>query len=318
MINAIAAYIVSWAVIFFFKFIGMFTGVTFLVSPDSFMYSTIVYFTLFYFLNKKFNPEKNDSTANLIVSIALLPYALILSTVLHWNGSYHCQKYFVKDGYIWPNPSDYEAGTWTLALMNGDRKRCLTDPFNYFGGFESSVNGWLLILSVVLLGLALLLITIFLFGLLREMGVKEIIFELRHGATKSEVKEKKKRKEKITRGIGKTGREVVNWKGKVTDILKDEDFHGKDDFIFYRANVLDIIEKEHLSKGDYLVWFGRMGEEYADNYSKHKDKYPRSEVIEQIKWALSHLTKVYTGQSSVTGKKREKKLSSVIEKIECL
>ena len=50
MINAIAAYIVSWGVIFFFKFIGMFTGVTFLVSPDSLMYSTIVYFTLFYFI----------------------------------------------------------------------------------------------------------------------------------------------------------------------------------------------------------------------------------------------------------------------------
>ena len=227
MINAIAAYIVSWGVIFFFKFIGMFTGVTFLVSPDSLMYSTIVYFTLFYFLNKKFNPEKNDSTANLIVSIALLPYALILSTVLHWNGSYHCQKYFVKDGYIWPNPSDYEAGTYTLALMKGDRKRCLADPFNYFGGFESSANGWLLILSVVLLGLALLLTTIFLLGLLR----------LRHGATKIEVKEKKKKKEKITRGIGKTGREVVNWKGKVTDILK----------IFMVKTTLFSIEQTYLT-----------------------------------------------------------------------
>ena len=81
---------------------------------------------------------------------------------------------------------------------------------------------------------------------------------------------------------------------------------------------MDIIEREHLSKGDYLTWFSRMGEAYLDSYSKYKDKYPKKEVIDQINWVLSHLSKVFTGKSASTGKKREEKLLTIIKKIESL
>lgn len=145
--------------------------------------------------------------------------------------------------------------------------------------------------------------------------------------TSTESKEKKKReieekKKKATKakGIGKTGREVVNSKGKasygyIEDMGDDDD---ADMFIFCRANVLDIIEREHLSKGDYLDWFNRMGEIYSNDYSKYKDKYSKKEVIDQIQWALSHLSKVYTGKSASTGRKREEKLLTIIKKIESL
>ena len=136
---------------------------------------------------------------------------------------------------------------------------------------------------------------------------------------KREIEEKKKKADKA-KGIGKTGREVVNSKGKasygyIEDMGDDDD---ADMFIFCRANVLDIIEREHLSKGDYLTWFSRMSEEYLNNYSKYKDKYPKKEVIDQIQWALSHLSKVFTGKSASTGKKREEKLLTIIKKIESL
>jgi hypothetical protein len=318
MANALGLYAATWFVIFFLKFIGGLVGVPLLVSPLSFLFSTIVFFVLCFVLNKKFNPQKEDATSNIISSIALVPYFLILSTVLHWHGSYYCQSYFMKDGRMWPHPSDWEAGTYTLAIMNSYRESCLEDPFNYFGGFEYTFNGWILILLLVVLGLALVGAIVLIFVTLKDSSLKEIIYELRHGATEQEVEAKKKKKAKITRGLGKTGREVVNWKGKATDVLKDGDFHGEDMFIFCRANVLDIIEKEHLSKGDYLTWFGRMGEEYLDSYSKHKDKHPKNEVIDQINWALSHLSKVYTGKSVSTGKKREEKLFAIIKEIESL
>jgi len=318
MANALGAYGATWFVIFLFKFIGYFAGVHLLVSPFSFLFSTIVFFVLCFILNKKFNPHKEDATANIITGIALVPYFSIISTVLHWNGSYYCQSYFMKDGSMWPHPNDSEAGTYTLAIMNSYRKSCLEDPFNYFGGFEYTFNGWILILLLVVLGLALVLAIVLIFVTLKNSSLKEIIYELRHGTTEREVEEKKKKRTKNTKGIGKTGREIVNWKGKATDVLKDGDFHGEDMFIFCRANVQDIIKREHLSKGDYLTWFGRLGEEYLDNYSKYKDKHPKKEVIDQINWALSHLLKVYTGKSASTGKKREEKLLTIIKRIESL
>jgi len=136
---------------------------------------------------------------------------------------------------------------------------------------------------------------------------------------KREIEEKKKKAIKA-KGIGKTGREVVNSKGKasygyIEDMGDDDD---ADMFIFCRVNVLDIIEKEHLSKGDYLSWFNRMGETYFNDYSKYKDMYSKKEVIDQIRWALSHLSAVYTGKSASTGKKREEKLLTIIKKIESL
>ena len=314
---AFGYYLASWFLIFFFKFIGSMAGVYFLVSPLSFLYSTLTFFTFFYFLNRKFNTEQDESTGQIICGVALFPYALILSTVLHWHGSYYCQRFFMKDGYMWPHPSDWEAGSYTLALMNGERERCLQDPFVYFGGFESSFNGWLLFLLLSILILALVAAIFIFFMTLKDTSFKEIIFELKHGGlTESEFKKKQNKRARIIRGIGKTGREVVNWKGKASDNMSD--FHGKDSFLFFRANVLDIIEKEHLSKGDYLTWFGRMGEEYIISYSNHKDKYPKNQVIDQINWALSHLSEVYSGQSSATGKKREEKLMSIIKEIEML
>ena len=134
-----------------------------------------------------------------------------------------------------------------------------------------------------------------------------------------EIEEKKKKTDKA-KGIGKTGREVLNSKGKasygyIEDMGDDDD---ADMFIFCRVNVLDIIEREHLSKGDYLTWFNRMGETYSNDYSKYKEKYSKKEVIDQIQWALSHLSKVYTGKSASTGKKREEKLLTTIKRIESL
>jgi hypothetical protein len=318
MANALGAYGATWFVIFFFKFIGYFAGVPLLVSPFSFLLSTIVFFVLCFILNKKFNPHKEDATANIITGIALVPYFLIISTVLHWNGSYYCQSFFIEKGSVWPHPNEWEAGTLTLAIMNSHRKNCFEDPFNYFGGFEYTFNGWILILLLVVLGLALVLAIVLIFFTLKDSSLKEIIYELRHGAPEWEVEEKKKKRVKITKGIGKTGREVVNWNGKATDILKDGNFHGEDRFIFCRANVQDIIKREHLSKGDYLTWFGRLGEEYLDSYSKYKDKYPKKEVIDQINWARSHILKVYTGKSASTGKKREEKLLALLKEIESL
>ena len=130
---AFGYYLASWFLIFFFKFIGSMAGVYFLVSPLSFLYSTLTFFTFFYFLNRKFNTEQDESTGQIICGVALFPYALILSTVLHWHGSYYCQRFFMKDGYMWPHPYDWEAGSYTLALMKGERERCLQDPFVYFG-----------------------------------------------------------------------------------------------------------------------------------------------------------------------------------------
>lgn len=316
MVHAVAIYGAFWIVMLGLKVIGGISGITFLFSPLSFGYSTIVFFILFYLLNKKFNPEKHESVSNALSYMALAPSAFIVSSALHWEGSHYCQNYFMKDGLTWPYPSDYEAGTLTLRIMNRTREECLQDPFNYFGGFESSFNGWLLFFVMLVLGLALLAATVFLFIMLKEMSVKEIISDLR--AYKREAEDKVEARAKIVRGIGKTGRETVSWKGKTADVCKEKEFWGEENFIFYRANVLDIIKKEHLKKGDYLEWFSPLGEEYINSYSKHKDKYPKSEVIDQISWALSHLSKVYTEKSSATGEKREQKLTSIIKDIESL
>jgi hypothetical protein len=133
-----------------------------------------------------------------------------------------------------------------------------------------------------------------------------------------EIEEKKKKADKA-KGIGKTGREVLNSKGKASyGYIEDMGDDDADMFIFCRVNVLDIIEREHLSKGDYLTWFNRMGETYSNDYSKYKEKYSKKEVIDQIQWALSHLSKVYTGKSASTGKKREEKLLTTIKRIESL
>ena len=251
MVHAVAIYGAFWIVMLGLKVIGGISGITFLFSPLSFGYSTIVFFILFYLLNKKFNPEKHESVSNALSYMAFAPSAFIVSSALHWEGSHYCQNYFMKDGITWPYPSDYEAGTLTLRIMNRTREECLQDPFNYFGGFESSFNGWLLFFVMLVLGLALLAATVFLFIMLKEVSVKEIISDLR--VYKREAEDKVEARAKIVRGIGKTGRETVSWKGKTADVCKEKEFWGEENFIFYRANVLDIIKKEHLKKGDYFV-----------------------------------------------------------------
>ena len=113
-------------------------------------------------------------------------------------------------------------------------------------------------------------------------------------------------KKKITPGIGKPGRKIIE---------RDK---CKDSFDFYYRNMLDIVTREHLSKGDFEDWFGRCARTYIDEQPKFNSRCKAQELVTNLKWANGHIETMYSGKSIATGEKRAAKITTLITQLEDL
>jgi hypothetical protein len=121
----------------------------------------------------------------------------------------------------------------------------------------------------------------------------------------------KKIKKKPTPGIGNTGREVI--------LLRNGDASTNEErFDFYYENMLDIITREHLSKGDLDTWFARTAIAYIDAYPQFSQNYEPQDLVTALNWALGHVATMYTGSSVATGEKRAATLKGLITQLKNL
>lgn len=181
--------------------------------------------------------------------------------------------------------------------------------WEFIGDFDNWRADVLLIFGI-LSGLAVLGILL-LVGALVVLMLKDFFSDRFRRPKPAEVSHKKsppKPKKKITPGIGNTGREIISWEG----------FKDGIGFDFYLANVDDIIEREHLSKGDYDDWFHRCAKEYLDTYPKNSGACTPSELAWKLSWAIGHIDKLYVGKSEPTGVKKKEKLEKYKERLELL
>jgi len=107
----------------------------------------------------------------------------------------------------------------------------------------------------------------------------------------------------IVPGIGKSGRMILLRSGKESDLE------------FFLKNVKDIVEKQHLSKGDYSDWFGRLAKEFLANRRDAEKILTSEELKGYLKWALERVPEVYKGKSESTGVKRASTLLEYLGKI---
>ncbi len=116
-------------------------------------------------------------------------------------------------------------------------------------------------------------------------------------------------KENITIGSGR----------KIVKVNTDgpDGYHSKEkDVTFRYRNCMDIIQKNHLSKGDITTFFIYFGKGYV----QFKENYPNitiNEAITILKWPIPLLNKIYkTEKEKTTAIKRRKQIRDLIKKIE--
>ena len=93
-------------------------------------------------------------------------------------------------------------------------------------------------------------------------------------------------------------------------------YHSKEkDVAFRYRNCMDIIQKNHVSKGDitdFFIYFGK-------GYLQFKDSYPnitKEEAITILKWPIPLLNKIYkTEKEKATSLKKKEQIQDLIKKI---
>lgn len=173
------------------------------------------------------------------------------------------------------------------------------------GGLAWSIKNqpYRFILRIIILGYSLFLIHQFL-GIRRSPALPPVTKNIRKSTFKTMTK-------KPTPGIGKTGREVILLRNG--DASTDEEI-----FDFFYENMLDIVTREHLSKGDLDDWFARTARAYIAAYPQLNKKYEAQELVTRLKWAKSHISTMYRGTSAATGEKRDATLTDLIIQLENL
>lgn len=85
-------------------------------------------------------------------------------------------------------------------------------------------------------------------------------------------------------------------------------------FLTVVANVVDIITRMHLCKGDYQKWFVKMGNMYLDKADKETVNLSKDAVKRALVWAQEGIPMLYG--TTEAGKKRYATLQSLIDSIE--
>lgn len=230
--------------------------------------------------------------------VPLLFGMLVLLTTPIWDSDGYCDHQ--TEAYELPASRTlqdmFEGNNPTNTFIRDVSKGCKDEgAWEFIGGWDYEDN-WRVGFIYVLGALAGLVILI-------PLGM--LIFVFVEGSNDDVWEPIGAKKKKVTPGIGKPGRETV-------------DSTQSDMFLYCWKNIEDIIERSHLSKGDYTTWFGFLADNYIESFPQHKKKYPKEEVIKRLEWALELIPQVYTGKSVETGKKRETYLNVRIETIKGL
>ncbi len=119
---------------------------------EHFFLFALFYFPLCYFLDRKFNDlEEGD----ILISGSLLAViTLLISTVLYWDPSVCSSYHMMTNGEIW----SYEA--MPIPGWESEWDQCYEmGAVNYFGGFTSTLNGWILLVVGGFAGLVGLIVS---------------------------------------------------------------------------------------------------------------------------------------------------------------
>jgi len=252
----------------------------------------------------KLDAVEDDDFNDLVKNVIALPPALlVIVTSPFWNTNAYCN--FTKGG----------SGEVLTPLIEIDINRCIQDVSGFIdsglGVHSGLITATYWANGLLILGISMLVFFMIGSDLLSEIKsgrtLVDVLKEIKNGGSKdNSTNQTMKKKAKV--GIGVAGREIVgSWN-------PDDSDH----FNFYKNNVTDIIKLEHLTKGDFKNWFGRMGETYTVNYSKYSNKVDKAEIIGNLNWAISHIDQVYSGKASTTGQKRREYLEGIISELESL
>ena len=85
-------------------------------------------------------------------------------------------------------------------------------------------------------------------------------------------------------------------------------------FLTVVANVVEIIKKMHLCKGDYQKWFLKLGNMYLKGSDKETVNISKEAVIKALIWAEEGIDMLYDG--SEAGEKKRTAINALIHEIE--
>ena len=139
-------------------FIPLFFDTYLFLRFEHFFLFALFYFPLCYFLDRKFNPPKNKEmmAASPISGSLLAVITLLISTVLYWDPSICSSYHMMTNGEIW----SYEA--MPIPRPQSEWDQCYEmGAVNYFGGFTSTLNGWILLIFGGFAGLIGLILSFF-------------------------------------------------------------------------------------------------------------------------------------------------------------
>lgn len=306
-------FVTAFGLILFFKIIAGFAGIWIAISPSTLFLSIPAYFGTAIFVKVLidkvlgFDIDEDEDLGNILRVFpgmaGVAPVLIILGSNLAWDSDYMCENYFVGgqgESKVWAYDDDLkygDVGTYTQAYMNIENKACSADPVEYFSSADRpTINPSIRSIGNVygaLIGAGLL-------GFLFMFGGSSVGHQASEERTESRGAGNKK---KVTPGIGRDGRTVIETGNPLSS--------GFDSTKYCITNINDIIERNHLRKGDYGDFFITGTSNYLHDYPKSKKHASVSEMKAKLDWAIEQIPEVYKGKAEETGARRRAKLEEL-------
>lgn len=210
--------------------------------------------------------------------------------------------------------------TRTRTFYQSDERSCLRyGAWNYIGGWSTdNVRGGLLFVFLFLFfGPIILSLLIFCYLMIGSIFETNMPNSAENGGGALD-----KKPPTVIAGIGKVGRVIVQpdtgiyWDGDVTYTGIEGLDRPQEHVEKLLKNVEDIIERKHLTKGDYKLWFIRAAETYLEDAKKYEKLCSPKTLIEHLQWAQRHIPSLWrTPKSAHVGEKHHGDLSLLIKRL---